>query len=265
MTRRAWWLAAFTVVCVLAALLLPRVAQPLAYHHFADRRGWLGVANFLDVASNVAFLAAGVAGLAVVAVRRDAFERPVERWPYVAFFIGLALTSAGSAYYHMAPDNPRLFWDRLPMTVAFMGILASQIADRVSVRAGIRLLVPMLAVGAASVMYWEWTERAGAGNVLPYAILQGYSMLLLLLVTLLYPSRYTRGNDLYYVFGWYAASKVLEALDGRIFGAAHVVSGHTLKHLAAAGAGFVVACMLARRRLRDPAVAAPTHGAASPP
>lgn len=251
MTRRAVWLVALAVVCVLAALLLPRMAQPLDYHDFADRRGMLGIANFLDVASNAGFLVAGLLGLCIVAARRGAFERPVERWPYAVFFVGLVLTSIGSTYYHLAPDNPRLFWDRLPMTVAFMGLLASQVADRVSVRAGVVLLGPMLAVGAASVIYWDWSERAGAGNVLPYAILQAYCMAALLLITLLCRSRYTRGGDIYWVFAWYAASKVLETLDTWIYGAAaHAVSGHTLKHFAAAGAGFVVCYMLARRTVQ---------------
>lgn len=254
MTRRAWGLVGFTLACALGALLLPRMAQPLAYHRFADARELFGIANFEDVASNLGFLVVGIAGLCVVASRREAFEHAVERWPYAVFFVGLVLTSVGSTYYHLVPDNARLFWDRLPMTVAFMGILASQIADRVSVRAGVALLAPMLLVGAASVIYWEWTERAGAGNVIPYAILQGYSMVMLLLVTFLYPSRYTRGGDLYYLFGWYAASKVFEALDARIYAAtAHLVSGHTLKHLAGAVAGLAICIMLARRRLLRPA------------
>lgn len=247
MTRRFGWLVLLAVACVLAAIFLPRMAQPLDYHDFADRRGLLGIANFLDVASNAAFLLAGVAGLVVVALRRGAFEQAVERWPYAVFFVGLVLTAAGSAYYHLAPDNPRLFWDRLPMTIAFMGLLSSQIVDRVNVRAGVALLVPMLAVGAASVIWWDWTERAGAGNVLPYGILQGYSMVALLLITMLCPSRYTRGSDLYYVFGWYALSKILETFDNAIFGAGGIVSGHTLKHVAAAVSGLVVCGMLWRR------------------
>lgn len=252
MTRRFGWLVLLAVACVLAAIFLPRMAQPLDYHDFADRRALGGIANFLDVASNAGFLVAGLAGLVVVALRGSAFERGVERWPYAVFFVGLLLTAAGSAYYHLAPDNPRLFWDRLPMTVAFMGLLASQIVDRVSVRAGVALLAPMLAVGAASVIYWDWTERTGAGNVLPYGILQGYSMVALLLITILCPSRYTRGRDLYYVFGWYALSKILETFDTAIFGAGGVVSGHTLKHLAAAASGFVVCAMLWRRTLARP-------------
>ncbi len=247
MNKRTAWLIAFTVACALAAALLPSMPQSLGYHDFADHRAALGIANFLDVASNVAFLLAGVAGLFIVARRHTVFEHDVERWPYAVLFVGLLLTALGSAYYHVAPGNGRLFWDRLPMTIAFMGLLSSQIVDRVSVRAGIVLLVPMLALGAASVIYWDTTERAGHGNVLPYAILQGYVMLVLLLIAILYPSRYTRARGLYYIFAWYLLSKVLEALDAEIFGIGHVVSGHTLKHLAAAGSGFAACWMLTGR------------------
>ena len=249
MTKRTGWLIALTVACALAAVLLPRLAQPLDYHAFADRRGALGIANFLDVASNAGFLLAGIAGLVVIAVRRSAFEFPAERWPYAVFFVGLLLTSVGSAYYHLAPDNATLFWDRLPMTVAFMGLVSSQVVDRVSIRAGLMLLAPMLVVGAASVIYWQMTERAGEGNMLPYAILQGYTIVVLLLIAVLYPSRYTEARALYYVFAWYVLSKLLESFDGEIYALGHIVSGHTLKHLAAAASGFVVCWALARRTL----------------
>ena len=247
MNSRTAWLVAFTLACALAAALLPPMAQPLGYHDFADHRAALGIANLLDVASNVAFLLAGVAGLVIVARRRTVFEHDVERWPYAVLFVGLLLTALGSAYYHLAPDNGRLVWDRLPMTIAFMGLVSSQLVDRVDTRAGTVLLVPLLVVGAASVIYWDMTERAGHGNVMPYAILQGYVMVVLLLIAILYPSRYTRARDLYYIFAWYLLSKVLEALDAEVFGIGHVVSGHTLKHLAAAGAGFAACWMLARR------------------
>jgi hypothetical protein len=249
MTERTRWLVALTVACALAAALLPRFAQPLEYHGFADRRGALGITNFMDVASNVGFLLAGIAGLVVVAVRRSAFEFQVERWPYAVFFLGLLLTSVGSAYYHLAPDNATLFWDRLPMTVAFMGLVSSQVVDRVSVRAGLMLLPPMLIAGAASVMYWQVTERAGEGNILPYAILQGYTIVVLLLIAVLYRSRYTEARALYYVFAWYVLSKLLESFDGEIYAMGHIASGHTLKHLAAAASGFVVCWALARRTL----------------
>jgi hypothetical protein len=105
----------------------------------------------------------------------------------------------------------------------------------------------MLFVGAASVVYWRTTERMGEGNVIPYGILQGYSVVILLLIAWLLPSRYTRANDLYWVFAWYVFAKVLEALDQQILALGNIVSGHSLKHLAAAAAGVVVYRMLQRR------------------
>jgi hypothetical protein len=145
-----------------------------------------------------------------------------------------------------------LFWDRLPMTVAFMSLLAAQVVDRFSVKAGLALLLPMLLVGAASVLYWRATERAGAGNLTPYAVLQAYAVVMLLLIALLQPSRYTRGNDLYWVFAGYVIAKAFELFDKQFLEFGHLVSGHTLKHLAAAVAGFVVCRMLV---LRTPRVA----------
>jgi hypothetical protein len=252
MTRGTAFLVAFTLLAVAAAFLLPAMPQPLDYHHFADQRDAFGIGNFLDVVSNVAFLLAGLAGLVVVFSGRACFESPGERWPYAVFFLGVLLTAAGSAYYHLSPDNETLFWDRLPMTIAFMGLLSSQIVDRVSVRAGLALLVPMLLVGMGSVVYWIVTERMGAGNVLPYGILQGYSVVVLLLMATLHRSRYTRANDVYFIFGWYVLAKVLESLDGEILALGHVVSGHSLKHVAAAAAGFVTCRMLMLRTLAEP-------------
>ena len=245
------WIAALTAIAFAAALLLPAMPQSVVYHDFADHRHGLGMANVMDVLSNAAFLIVGLFGLAIIAGHRAFFESPAERWPYVTFFIGMVLTAAGSAYYHLAPDNETLFWDRLPMTIAFMGLVSGQIVDRVSVRGGLRLLVPMLLIGAATVVYWRWTEHLGAGNVLPYGILQGYTVLVLLLLAWLNPSRYTQGSDIFWVFGWYVLSKVLETFDHQLMGFNEgIVSGHTLKHFAAAIAGLVVCRMLVKRGLR---------------
>jgi hypothetical protein len=243
-------MAGFTVLCVAAAIGLPPVAQSLEYHDFADQRRAFGVPHFLNVVSNAGFLLAGVAGLAVAGGRRTALESGRERWPWAVLFMGVLLTAAGSTYYHLAPDNERLFWDRLPMTIAFVALVASQVVDRISVRVGLALLAPMLLLGGATVVYWRATERMGVGNVVPYAILQGYAVVVLLLLASLYPSRYTRGRDLYFVFGWYVLSKVLETLDAQVFSLGRIVSGHTLKHLAAAMAGGAACWMLARRTLR---------------
>jgi len=252
MKKQTWILLAFTLLVVAAAVGLPAVPQPPDYHHFADTRHALGIDNFLDVVSNLAFLFAGIAGLVIVFGGYTHFEQRSERWPWVVFFVGIALTAAGSTYYHLSPDNETLFWDRLPMTIAFMGLVSAQIVDRVNVRAGLLLLAPMLLVGVASVVYWIATERQGAGNVLPYALLQGYAVFVLLLMAVLNPSRYTRASDLYFIFGWYVLAKLLESFDAQVLAYRHIVSGHTLKHIAAAAASFVACWMLMKRRLQVP-------------
>jgi hypothetical protein len=244
-------LAIFTTLCVAAALLWPPMPQPLSYHAFADQRMLFGVPNFFDVASNIGFLIGGLYGLFVVMRPRTVFASAFERIPYVVFFVGMLLTAWGSSYYHLAPDNERLFWDRLPMTIAFMSLIAAQICERVNVRAGLWLHAPMLAVGAASVVYWRATERMGTGNVIPYGILQGYSVIILLAIAALLPSRYTRANAIYWVFAWYVIAKVLEAADPLLYAFGEAVSGHTLKHFAAGFAGVVVGRMLQLRSQRS--------------
>jgi hypothetical protein len=254
MRKRTWMIVALAGLAVAAAFLLPAMPQPPAYHDFADSRPMLGVANFLDVTSNAAFLLVGLAGLVVAFRPRTRFGSHAERLLYAVFFVGMVLTAGGSAYYHLAPDNETLFWDRLPMTISFMALVAAQVAERISLRAGVLLVVPMLLVGAGSVVYWRETERAGAGNVTPYGILQAFSVLVMLVMAML-PSRYTRANDVFLVFAAYVAAKILEALDWQVLETLQVVSGHTLKHLAAALAGYFVLRMLA---LRSPVGAAVT-------
>jgi hypothetical protein len=51
-----------TAILGVVAFSLPRIPQPVSYHHFADQRGWLGIPNFGDVVSNVPFAIVGVWG-----------------------------------------------------------------------------------------------------------------------------------------------------------------------------------------------------------
>lgn len=242
-------LAGVTLVVIAAAMLAPRTAQPLEYHNFADQRSWLGMANFGDVASNVGFAMVGVWGLLVLlgAPGRVVSVDARERWPYVIVFAGMILVAIGSAYYHLAPDNDRLVWDRLPMAIVFMSLVGAMIAERVSVRAGLTLLPLLLAAGIASVWQWHWSEVHGAGDLRFYVAVQAYAIVTLLVILLL-PPRYTRGSDLLVVVGFYVLAKLLETYDGAIFSVGHRVSGHTLKHLAAAAAGWWILRMLEKRK-----------------
>jgi hypothetical protein len=256
MNTRTLLLIGLTLLAVALALFLPAVPQPMAYHDFADKRVGYGIENFLDVGSNLAFAMAGGAGLLLVLRPRSCFASPAERWPYLVFCIGVLLTAAGSCYYHLKPNNETLFWDRLPMTIAFMALISAQIVDRVDVRAGLLALVPMLLIGIGTVVYWIVTERQGRGNVMPYVVLQAYAVIVLLKLAAMHPSRYTHGAAIYAVFAGYLLAKVFEHYDRQIFELTGMVSGHTLKHVAAGLAGLPVAYMLWRRRLVAPAAAA---------
>jgi len=234
-------------------ILLPPIPQDPQYHAFADDRGWLGVHNFLNVLSNLPFLVVGVMGLLVVAnpqapPGRSRFLDRGERWPYAAFFLGVALTSLGSAYYHLAPTNERLAWDRLPITVAFMGLFVAIIAERVSVRAGVRLLLPLVALGITTVLYWVFTEQRGHGDLRPYGLVQFYPLLAIPFLIVLCPPRYTRTWDLAGGLAFYLLAKLFEVLDTQVFAVGAIVSGHTLKHLAAAIAPLWIWRMLRRRK-----------------
>jgi hypothetical protein len=55
-----WFFLALAVAVAVAALLSPRTDLQPSYHHFADQRSWLGIPHFGDVASNLAFLLAGL-------------------------------------------------------------------------------------------------------------------------------------------------------------------------------------------------------------
>ena len=68
-------------------------------------------------------------------------------------------------------------------------------------------------------------------------------------ICLLFPEyRNLSSPSIALVAGWYALSKLLEHFDREVFDfLRHGVSGHTLKHLAAATAAFVVLRMLLAR------------------
>jgi len=245
-------LLAVTAAAATAISFVPPIPQDPAYHRFADNRPVGRVANGWNVLSNLGFLLVGGYGVLRV-VRMPAgpttgLIESRERWPYALFFAGVALTGVGSAYYHWAPDTSRLFWDRLPMTIGFMAFLAAVISERLGVTVGLLALGPLLAGGAASVIFWRAGELRGAGDLRPYALVQFLPALLILLMLWLCPARYTGGSYLLGVLGIYAVAKLFEALDGAIFSLGHALSGHTLKHLAVALAAWCVVHALETRR-----------------
>lgn len=252
MRIRVWLLGVLSVGMLLIAGLAPPIPQPQEYHQFAGQREYFGIPNFFNVVSNVAFVLVGMAGILFLTRSGRArvgttFVEPRECWPYLVLFTSVALIGFGSAYYHLAPDNGRLMWDRLPMAMAIMALLAATLAERVSVRTGLQLLPLLVGLGAGSVLHWHWSEQQGAGNLNFYIVVQFYSILVIVLLAKFFPSRYTQGADIYAIIGWYALAKVAEIADQQIYDFGNIVSGHTAKHLLAAGAAYWILRMLRRR------------------
>jgi hypothetical protein len=242
---RVYALALLATVLVVLALVLPPFAQPQGYHDFADHRGWLGIPNYGNVASNVMFLVVGLAGLLAMRATTVRAMEPPSRHAYALMFFGLVFTAFGSAYYHWAPSDTRLVWDRLPMTVVFMPLLAATYAERLRWRSDMPLLVLTL-LGIGSVVYWKLSD-----NLMPYLIAQGGAILLILLALTMLPTPWTDRRMLWPALGCYAIAFVSEKLDADIFQATKgVISGHTIKHLAAAAAFYFILNMLRKQQLK---------------
>lgn len=236
---------------IVGAAGLPPIPQDPAYHRLADTRSLLGMPNAANVLSNVPFVLVGVAGLRALASparrTRAAFREPREAGPYALFFVALALTGLGSAWYHWAPDSGRLLWDRLPLGMAVVSLLAATVTERVDTRAGLALLAPLAALAVWSVLHWHAGEARGQGDLRWYALIQFYPAVAIPLMLVLLPASYTRGGEVLAAAALYAAAKAFEALDAAVLAAGGIVSGHTLKHLLAAAAGWRILRMLLTR------------------
>jgi hypothetical protein len=241
---------AITWAAVAALILYGPITQFAHYHEFADGRVWLGVPNAADVLSNLSFLVVGGWGSWRLWPRRN---DPAIRagWPgYQLFLVSLILTAFGSAIYHLAPDDARLVWDRLPIALACAGLLAGVRADVAPDANGARM-TGMLAIAAvASVSWWYVTGTHGQGDLRPYLLLQALPLVLIPLWQWLYKAPRADRIAFAAAIAIYVVAKVMELLDHQVFACLTWISGHTLKHLlASAAAAVIVARLVFRIRL----------------
>lgn len=250
MRGRALVLWALAAVLAVAAWLLPPIPQPSVYHHFADQSVCFGIPHCLDTLSNLPFILAGLAGLAFLASRagQGAFAERREMLPYFLFFLATVLVGFTSGYYHLAPDNDRLVWDRAAIAVALMSWFAAVLGERVGITWGLRLLPWLLAAGLGSVAWWSWSETAGHGDLRPYGLMQLIPMVLVPLLLRLYPPRYSGDRHILAVLVFYLLALACDFLDRPIAELTGSIGGHTIKHMLAAGAACWVVFGLRRRR-----------------
>lgn len=236
------------VALIVAALMLRHgpIAQLAHYHEFADQNRLLGIPHFADVMSNLGFALVALWGWHVLAPASGS-ESLRHGWVgYRLFLVGVFLTACGSSYYHLAPDNGSLLWDRLPIALSCAGLLAGVWSDVWQKRAD--ALVIVLGVFAViSVLWWRFTDQSGVGDLRPYLYLQALPLLLIPLWQWAHRSPGAERLAFGLAIAFYVLAKWAELNDHAIATALGCMTGHTLKHLLATAAVWMVVMRLRRR------------------
>jgi hypothetical protein len=248
--NKLYLLLAITAIGIAAVFFVKPIPQDHAYHNFADSRTLLHIPNCCNVLSNLPFLFIGLTGM--VAVSRKKLQGIFQELKpaYLLFFAGIFLTGFGSGYYHLNPTNNTLVWDRLPMTIAFMAFFSIIIGEFISLEIGRKLLLPLLLIGAASVLYWHFTELSGHGDLRFYALVQFLPIILIPLIILLFKAKTDTNLYTWLVVLAYLIAKILETYDVQIFELTNLISGHTLKHLVASLAPLIFLIGLYKRKIK---------------
>jgi hypothetical protein len=227
----------FAVAAIAALFLTAPLPQNQEYHHFADNRMVFAIPNFWNVVTNLPFLIIGIMGLG----KLNVFD---EKLPYAFFFLGIALVSIGSGFYHINPNDVTLVWDRLPMTIGFMSLFTIIIREFVDIRWGRRILLPLIVIGILSIVYWVII-----GDLRFYLLVQFYPLIATPVALLFFRSQYNKVWGYWALLAFYVLAKVAEIYDQQIFEALHF-SGHSIKHLLAAVGIFVIYHTYMTRQLK---------------
>lgn len=248
MSWRSVLLFVVALAVVVTVSLAAPIPQDLSYHKFGDTKSLGNIPNFMNVSSNLPFLIVGALGLRFIQQHGHSVT-PSMKPAWIVFFVGMSVTAFGSGYYHLNPTNESLVWDRLPMTIGFMSLVAIVIAEYYSVTVARASLLPLLLVGFVSVIYWTHTESLQRGDLRPYVIVQFLPMLLIPLTVLLYPAKSDLRRYIGWMIGFYVLAKLAEFFDADIYTIGRIISGHSLKHVIAALAPAALLYGLMQRRL----------------
>ena len=210
------------------------IPQDPTYHNFADQRTIFGIFNFWDVMSNMPMFFIGL--WALVRFSKNLPNRPdfASKWIPMVLAFGVFITSFGSAYYHYAPDNQTLVWDRAPMTLMFMPVFSLLIYDFINPRVGLWAFLISVPLGLLSIAYWQHTEAIGQGDLRLYAFVQFFPMLIGPAILLMSSKKTSYSRYFWLVLGWYIIAKLFEGFDHETYLLLGFWSGHTIKHLVGA-------------------------------
>lgn len=211
-------------------------------HPFADARTLWGVPNALDVLSNVPFVLAGLWGAWCLRAWRTAGSAALR-----VLSAGLLCTGFGSAWYHLAPDAAGLLVDRLGISLALAGTLGLAWAERVDSASAASFTAAVMALAITSAAWVFFFD-----NPVPWVVVQFAGVGTLALCAWRTPLPGAAPVPWVPVIAAYALAKVLEGHDTAVFlVTGGWVSGHTLKHLAAAAAVLPILVAITRASARQ--------------
>lgn len=224
-------LSLWAVLAFIGLLIMSPIPQDTMYHQFSDTRTILSISNALNVISNVPFLLVGILGVIAIHSKSKFTIEMDNIFAYYALFFGITLVAFGSGYYHLWPRNETLIWDRLPMTIAFMGLVSIIITEFISVKIGKITLFPLLLLGLSSVLYWYITEINGNGDLRPYILIQFFPVLGIPIVLLFFRPSYNYISCYWWLLVCYIIAKLLEYFDHQVHVFLLIISGHSIKHI----------------------------------
>lgn len=222
--------ALFVTVLALAAIIgtffaLSPYPQDPGYHRFADQRTFFGIQNFWNVLSNLPFL---VVGWVTLKHKR-------------VFALGLIGTAFGSGFYHWNPNDSTLLWDRVGIVIAAMALVSLLVEEYAGGYGRISLIVAE-GIGFGSLILWYAT-----GDLRLYGVVQFFPALLIIALPLVFLPTNKAHGVLALVLVLYAIAKICETYDHEIYRQLYIVSGHTLKHIAAAASTAAIWLWLVKR------------------
>lgn len=209
------------------------IAQNTDYHHFAHEFSLVNIDNCSNVISNLGFIIIGIGGLVKLIKSKN------NNIIYYGLVTGILLTGFGSGYYHYNPNNETLVWDRIPMTIIFASFFASIYSYYISKKWANVIWLVAICIGIFSVLYWNYTEKMGNGDLRLYAIVQLLPMLLIaIILSLNCNSNKNIFKPITYILVWYVIAKLFEHFDHQLFEHTNFISGHPIKHIAASISTF---------------------------
>lgn len=222
-----------SIVAVIICCNLNAIAQDPVYHYFADNRSFLFIPNFINITSNILFIITGATGTYLLIKHKPESVNKVLYANYLVFFLAIFLIGLASGYYHYAPDNSRLFVDRIMIAIAFMAFLSIIIGNYVIQKYTFELMLVLIINGVASAVYWYATELHGAGDLRWYGLVQFLPLLLIALILILYQSPCNDKSYIWLILMCYGLAKLFELNDAAVFEYTSFISGHSIKHILA--------------------------------